>query len=159
MAPATWHRVAPTLNVDEMIKICPQCRRTFSGGTTCLRCRPEVALLDVADPAVRRAFLRGDGDLRSTLRTYYGARSAMLIQFVSIFFGLALGLALLRKAFSLQGWQRWSVASGASLLVVAIPVATAFIGAAVVHRFSKSCRNKPLRPSDIRVVRRGEGAN
>jgi len=38
--------------------------------------------------------------------------------------------------------------------VAAIPVATAFIGAAVVHRFSKSCRRKPLRADEMRVVRR-----
>jgi hypothetical protein len=139
-----------------MIKICPRCRRTFSGGTTCLRCRPEVALLDVADSAVRRAFLRGDGDLRSTIRTYYGARSAMLMLFVSLLFGLTAGFALLRKASSLGGWPRWSLSFADALAAVVIPLATAFLGAAVVHRFSRSCRNKPLRAADIRVVRRGE---
>jgi len=139
-----------------MIKICPRCRRTFSGGTTCLRCTSEVALLDVAEPAVRRAFLRGDGELRTTIRTYYGARSAMLMQFISILFGLAAGFALWRKAFSLAGLPRWSLAFGAALAAVFIPVATAFIGASVVHRFSRSCRNKPLRAADIRVARRGE---
>src|SRR5712692_2722356 len=141
-----------------MIKICPRCQRTFSGGTTCLRCQPEVALLDVADPAVRRAFLRGDGDLRTTIRTYYGARSAMLMLFVSVLFGLATGLALLRKASSLEGWPRWTLAVAAALAAFAIPLATTFIGASVVHRFSRSCRNRPLRADDIRVVRRGHDA-
>src|SRR5262244_3723603 len=74
-----------------VIKICPRCRRTFSGGTVCLHCQHEVALLDLAEPAVRRAHLRGDGELRATIRTYYGARSAMLMLFVGILFGLALG--------------------------------------------------------------------
>src|SRR6185295_7970839 len=92
-----------------MIKICPRCRRTFSGGTVCLNCQEEVALLDVADPAVRRAHLRGDTELKSTIRTYYGARSAMLMLFVSILFGLAFGVALLRKAFSLDGPARWGL--------------------------------------------------
>ncbi len=137
-----------------MIKICPRCRRTFSGGTTCLRCQPEVALLDVADPAVRRLFLKGDGDLRATIRTYYGARSAMLMLFVSILFGLALGLALVRTASSFSGWQRWCLGAGAGVAAAAIPVAAAFIGAAVVHRFSRSCRKRPLRADEIRVVRR-----
>ena len=137
-----------------MIKICPRCRRTFSGGTSCLRCTPEVALLDVADPAVRRLFLKSDGELRSTIRTYYGARSAMLMVFIGILFGLAVGLVLLRAASSLSGWQRWSLGAGAGVAAAAIPIATAFIGAAVVHRFSKSCRKKPLRADEIRVVRR-----
>lgn len=113
-------------------------------------------MLDVAEPAVRRAFLRGDGELRTTIRTYYGARSAMLMQFVGILFGLGAGFALVRKAFSLVGWPRWSLTFAAALTAVVIPLATAFIGASVVHRFSRSCRNKPLRAADIRVVRRGE---
>jgi hypothetical protein len=137
-----------------VIKICPRCRRTFSGGTTCLRCSPEVALLDVAEPSVRRAFLKSDGELRTTIRTYYGARSAMLMLFVGILFGLTTGLALLRAASSLSGWQRWSLGAGAGVAAAAIPVAAAFIGAAVVHRFSKSCRKKPIRAEEIRIVRR-----
>jgi hypothetical protein len=120
----------------------------------CLRCSPEVALLDVADPAVRRAFLKSDGELRSTIRTYYGARSAMLMLFVGILFGLAMGLVVLRIASSHSGWQRWSLGAFAGVAAAAIPIATAFIGAAVVHRFSKSCRRKPLRAEEIRIVRR-----
>lgn len=142
-----------------MIKICPRCRRTFSGGTRCLHCSEEVALLDLADPAVRRAHLRGDSDLRVTIRTYYGARSAMLLQFVGILFGLAVALALVRKSAALAGGARWGMAALAAIAALAIPAATAFIGAKLVHRFSKSCRRKPLRPSELRVVRRGEGAS
>ena len=142
-----------------MIKICPRCRRTFSGGTRCLHCSDEVALLDLADPAVRRAHLRGDSDLRVTIRTYYGARSAMLLQFVGILFGLAVALALARKSAVLAGSARFGMAALAAFAALAIPAATAFIGAKLVHRFSKSCRRKPLRPSELRVVRRGEGAS
>ena len=75
----------------------------------CLQCREEVALLDVAEPSVRRAHLRGDGELRVTIRTYYGARSAMLMLFQGILFGLAFGIALLRKASSLHGPARWAM--------------------------------------------------
>ena len=102
-----------------MIKICPRCRRTFSGGTRCLNCREEVALLDLAEPAVRRAYLRGDGDLRATIRTYYGARSAMLLQFVGILFGLAFAVALARKSFALVGGARWGMAALAAVAAVA----------------------------------------
>ena len=73
--------------------------------------------------------------------------------FVAILFGLAVGLLLLRAAFSLSGWQRYSLGAGAGMAAAAIPIATAFIGAAVVHRFSKSCRRKPIRAEEIRVVR------
>jgi hypothetical protein len=141
-----------------MIKICPACRRTFSGGTVCLSCRDEVALLDVADPSVRRAHLRGDNDLRTTIRTYYGARSAMLMLFVSIKFGLAFGVVLLRKALSLYDAERWALVVVAVLVAVGIPVATTFIGAKVVHRFSRACRTRPLHARELRAVRRGQNA-
>lgn len=139
-----------------MIKICPRCRRTFSGGTTCLHCTEEVALLDVAHPAVRRAHLRSDGELRVTIRTYYGARSAMLVLFIAILFGLAFGTALLRKASSLAGSGRIALTCGAVLAAVFIPAATAFLSSRLVHRYSRSCRKKPLHAKDLRVVRRGQ---
>lgn len=139
-----------------MIKICPRCRRTFSGGTICLHCSPEVALLDVAEPAVRRAHLRGDGDLRVSIRTYYGARSAMLLLFTGILFGLAFGVALLRKAWSLDGQERVWLAVFAALVAVLFPAATVFVGARLVHRFSRSCRHRPLKAQELRVVRRGQ---
>ncbi|HEX4621093.1 MAG TPA: hypothetical protein VH208_05935 [Myxococcaceae bacterium] len=137
-----------------MIKLCPRCRRTYSGGTVCLSCADEVALLDVADPAVRRAHLRGDGELRSTLRTYYGARSAMLLQFWFILFGLAGGALLVRKAFLGDGGIHWSLVAVGVAWAVALPAAAAFVGARLVHRFSKSCRKKPLCAGELRVVRR-----
>ncbi len=139
-----------------MIKICPRCRRTFSGGTVCLHCPTEVALLDVADPNVRRAHLRFDGELRTTIRTYYGARTAMLLLFQGILFGLAVGVVLLREAWSMDGPGRIALFVAAGLLPVVLPVATAFIGAHLVHRFSKSCRRKPLTAMELRVVRRGQ---
>jgi hypothetical protein len=139
-----------------MIKFCPRCRRTFSGGTVCLQCHDEVALLDLADASVRRAHLKGDGELRTTIRTYYGARSAMLMLFQGILFGLAFGVALLRKAFSLEGPARWALVVGAALTAAGIPLITTFVGARLVHRFSKSCRSKPLKAMDLRVVRRGQ---
>jgi len=141
-----------------MLKICPQCRRTFSGGTICLSCKEEVALLDVADPAVRRAHLRGDTELKSTIRTYYGARSAMLMLFVGILFGLAFGVALLRKAFAMEGPARWALTAAAVGAAVLIPVGTAFVGARVVHLFSRSCRTRPLHARELRAVRRGQSA-
>ncbi len=139
-----------------MIKICPACKRTFSGGTVCLQCKEEVALLDVADPAVRRAHLRADGELRTTIRTYYGARSAMLMLFVGILFGLAFAVALARKAFSLHGSARGGVLVAAVAAAVLLPLVTTFVGARVVHAFSKSCRKRPLRAMELRVVRRGQ---
>ncbi len=74
--------------------------------------------------------------------------------FVGILFGLAVGLVLLRAASSFSGWQRWLLGAGAGVAAAAIPVATAFVGAAVVHRFTKSCRRRPLRAEEIRIVRR-----
>lgn len=136
-----------------MLKICPSCRRTYSGGSTCLRCA-EVALLDVADPAVRRAHLRSDGELRVTIRTYYGARTAMLMLFYSILFGLAFAAAFARKAFFSEGGARfgWGLASAAALVL--LPLLTTFLGARLVHRFSRACRHRPLNARELRVLGR-----
>ncbi len=121
-----------------------------------MHCDQEVALLDVAEPAVRRAHLKGDGELRVTIRTYYGARSAMLLLFQGILFGLAFALALLRKAFSLEGMGRWGLVGLAIAAAVLIPLVTTFVGARLVHRFSKSCRKRPLQAGELRVVQRGQ---
>src|SRR5579871_397508 len=137
-----------------MIKLCPRCRRTYSGGTVCLSCKEEVALLDVAEPAVRRAHLKGDTELRATLRTYYGARSAMLLQFWFILFGLAGGAVLVRKAFLAEGHGGWLFAAAGVALAVGLPAISAFVGARLVHRFSKDCRKRPLKANELRVVRR-----
>jgi hypothetical protein len=102
--------------------------------------------------------LRGDGELRATIRTYYGARSAMLMLFVGILFGLALGTSLVRKAFLIGGPQRWILAAGAAGIAFLIPVLVAFTGARVVHLFSRSCRKKPIQANEIRVVRVGRPA-
>lgn len=136
-----------------MLKICPHCRRTYSGGNTCLRCA-DVALLDVADPSVQRAHLKGDSELRVTIRTYYGARTAMLMLFYSILFGLAFAAAFARKAFFSEGGGRigWWIASAAALVL--LPLATTFVGARLVHRFSRSCRHRPLNARELRVLGR-----
>jgi hypothetical protein len=135
-----------------VLKICPRCKRTFSGGRLCLHCGDEVALLDVADPAVRRAHLRSDGELKVTIRTYYGARSAMLMLFVGILFGMAFAVAMLRKASSVEGSDRWPWFLAAGVFLMGLPSLTAFVGARVVHLFS-SCRRRPLQARDLRVVR------
>src|SRR5438105_11481491 len=80
-----------------MLKICPVCRRTWSGGRDCPRCGEGHLLIDVAEPAGRRVFLR-DKELASAIRGYYGARSGMLVAFIGILLGLVLALALGRKA-------------------------------------------------------------
>src|SRR5205823_4151157 len=80
-----------------MLKICPVCRRTWSGGRDCPRCGGGHLLIDVAEPAGRRVFLR-DKELASAIRGYYGARSGMLVAFFGILIGLVLALALARKA-------------------------------------------------------------
>lgn len=139
-----------------MIKICPRCRRTFSGGIICLHCTEQVALLDVANLSVQRAHLRGDGELRTTLRTYYGARSAMLLMFWSILFGLAFGIAFVRKGFGLEGLPRVLFFGLGLAAALALPFASALLGTRLVHRFTKSCRRKPLQASDLRVVRRDQ---
>ena len=80
-----------------MLKICPMCRRTWSGGRDCPRCGEGHPLIDVAEPSGRKVFLR-DKELASAIRGYYGARTGMLVAFWGILLGLVLAIALARKA-------------------------------------------------------------
>jgi hypothetical protein len=135
-----------------VIKICPTCRRTFSGGKLCLHCQG-VALLDVAEPAVRQAYLR-EGDLKMSIRTYYGARSAMLLQFWGILLGLAAGGVVLRRGLGSEGGSRPAAIALALGLAVGLPALMAFVGARLVHRFTRSCKGRPLQLKDVRIHRR-----
>src|SRR2546427_562835 len=76
-----------------MLKICPICRRTWSGGRDCPHCGEGHPLIDVAEPQGRKTFLR-DKDLAAAIRGYYGARTGMLIAFWGILLGLVAALIL-----------------------------------------------------------------
>ena len=130
-----------------MLKICPSCHRTFSGGRLCLHC-PDVGLLDVAE-AGTRPHLK-ERDLQHTINTYYGARSAMLLLFIGILLGGASGLVLLRRAWLAPEGGRlgWYLAAAA-----AFPVAIAlalWVGGRVVHFFSAVCRGRTQTLDDLR---------
>ncbi|MHB1843432.1 MAG: hypothetical protein ACYCWW_01180 [Deltaproteobacteria bacterium] len=137
--------------VRAVLKICPACHRTFSGGRKCLDCT-EVGLLDVADartqPHLRRA------DLQHTINTYYGARSAMLLLFASLLLG-GLGALLLARQGVVRGpgWP-WFVAAG--LALVGIPAVGLLAGAVVVRLFGV-CRGGPQTLDDLRATLRAAG--
>ncbi len=135
-----------------MLKICPVCRRTWSGGRDCPRCGEGHPLIDVAGAQVRKTFLR-DRELASAIRGYYGARTGMLIAFWGILVGLVAALFLWRKAV---------VAHSSGLLVVAGVCAVApflvalLLADRVVRRFSRGCVGRAPGPLDIRVARPDE---
>src|SRR5438094_5403901 len=121
-----------------MLKICPVCRRTWSGGRDCPRCGAGHLLIDVAEQASRRVFLR-DKELASAIRGYYGARSGMLVAFLGILLGLVLALALARKAAIAPAGQAaaWWIAAAVCAVV---PFAVAVLaGDRIVRRFSRGC--------------------
>src|ERR1700743_3882342 len=80
-----------------VLKICPVCRRTWSGGRDFPHCGAGHPLIDVAGEQGRKTFLR-DKELASAIRGYYGARTGMLIAFWGILLGLVLALMLWRKS-------------------------------------------------------------
>ncbi len=129
-----------------MLKICPRCHRTFSGGRLCLDCDGSQ-LLDVAaagtKPHLRRA------DLQHTINTYYGARSAMLLLFLSMLLGGAIAFGLARAAFALPGGRLpWFLAAG--LALVGIPLGGLLGGGRVVRWFSV-CRGQTQSIDDLRA--------
>jgi hypothetical protein len=137
-----------------MLKICPICRRTWSGGRDCPRCGEGHPLIDVAEPSGRKVFLR-DKELASAIRGYYGARTGMLVAFWGILLGLVLALALARKAIAAPahpaGW--WLAAFVCAVLPVAVAV---LAGDRIVRRFTRDCVGRAPGPQDIRVARRDD---
>lgn len=133
-----------------MLKICPVCRRTWSGGRDCPHCGDGHPLIDVAEPQGRKTFLR-DKELASAIRGYYGARSGMLVVFLGILLGLVFALALVRKGMVAAHGAPWFVAAAVcALLPFAIGV---FLGDRVVRRFSRGCIGRAPGPQDIRIGR------
>ncbi|MHB8419241.1 MAG: hypothetical protein ACYDCL_14285 [Myxococcales bacterium] len=129
-----------------MLKICPQCHRTFSGGRLCPDCGVS-RLLDVAEASTRPHLRRAE--LQHTINTYYGARSAMLLLFLSLLLGGAVAFGLVRAAFAAPtGRLPWFVA--AALALVGIPLAGLFGGGRVVRWFSV-CRGQPPSLDDLRA--------
>lgn len=127
-----------------MLKICPTCRRTWSGGRDCPRCGSGHPLIDVAEPQSRRTYLR-DRELAGSIRAYYGARTGMLVAFWGILVGLVLALALARKALIAPGGHAallWIAAALSAVLPFGVAV---LLGDRLVRRISKSCIGRPRR--------------
>lgn len=138
-----------------MLKICPVCRRTWSGGRDCPHCGEGHPLIDVAGAQGRRTFLR-DKELASAIRGYYGARSGMLIAFCGILLGLVLALFLWRKALLQPGGHK-VLLIGAAVASAVVPFLLSIVAAdRVVRRFSRGCVGRPPGPMDIRVARPGD---
>jgi hypothetical protein len=130
-----------------VLKICPLCKRTWSGGRDCPRCGEGHPLIDVAEPTGRRVFLR-DRELASAIRGYYGARTGMLVAFWGILVGLVLSIALARKAMVAHSPLLWALAAIAALAPVLVAVV---VGDRIVRRFSKGCVGRAPGPQDIRI--------
>jgi hypothetical protein len=133
-----------------VLKICPLCRRTWSGGRDCPRCGEGHPLIDVAEPSGRKVFLR-DRELASAIRGYYGARTGMLVAFWGILVGLVLALALTRKALVSHSPFLWVLVVASALVPFLVAV---FLGDRLVRRFSKGCVGRAPGPQDIRIGER-----
>ena len=135
-----------------VLKICPVCRRTWSGGRDCPRCGEGHPLIDVAEPQGRKTFLR-DRELAGAIRGYYGARTGMLIAFWGILIGLVAALFLWRKAVLAPGAHQ-AVLLTAAVVCAILPFLLALLLAnRVVRRFSRGCIGRAPGPGDIRVAR------
>jgi hypothetical protein len=141
--------------MQAVLKICPVCRQTWSGGRDCPRCGPGHALIDVAEPQGRKTFLR-DKELASAIRGYYGARTGMLIAFWGILLGLVLALFLWRKAVVSPGGYQAALIAAAIVCAVAPFLVSLFLADRVVRRFSRGCIGRAPGPGDIRVARRDD---
>jgi hypothetical protein len=133
-----------------VLKICPICRQTWSGGRDCPKCGEGHPLIDVAVEQGRKTFLR-DRELASAIRGYYGARTGMLVAFWGILLGIVFALLFAFKAH-VAHQPAWYVAAALSALA---PFVTAvLLGDRIVRRFSRGCIGRAPGPSDIRVARK-----
>src|SRR5439155_1606953 len=111
--------------IDPVLKICPLCRRTWSGGRDCPHCGEGHALIDIAEPQGRKTFLR-DRELAAAIRGYYGARTGMLIAFWGILVGLVLALFLWRKAMLAPAGHQVALIAAAGVCAV-VPIVLAVV--------------------------------
>jgi len=135
-----------------VLKICPICRRTWSGGRDCPRCGEGHPLIDVAEPQGRKTFLR-DRELASAIRGYYGARTGMLIAFWGILLGLLAALFLWRKAVVAPGAHQAALLAAAGACAIAPFLVSLLLANRVVRRFSRGCIGRAPGPGDIRIAR------
>jgi hypothetical protein len=138
-----------------VLKICPVCRRTWSGGRDCPQCGAGQPLIDVAVGQGRKTFLR-DKELASAIRGYYGARTGMLIAFWGILLGLVLALFLWRKALLAPGGHQVALLVAAVVCAVAPFLFSIIAADRVVRRFSRGCIGRAPGPLDIRVAPPGD---
>src|SRR5437016_1604004 len=136
------------VGLEPLLKICPICRRTWSGGRDCPHCGEGHPLIDVAGKQGRRTFLR-DKELASAIRGYYGARTGMLIAFWGILLGLILALFLWRKSIATHSPGLLAAAIACAVLPFLVSIVAAD---RVVRRFSRGCVGRPPGPMDIRVA-------
>lgn len=135
-----------------MLKICPVCRQTWSGGRDCPRCGVGHPLIDVAERQGRKTFLR-DKELAAAIRGYYGARTGMLIAFWGILLGLVAALFLWRKAVLAPGADKGVLLAAAVVCAVVPFLISIALADRVVRRFSRGCIGRAPGPADIRVAR------
>ena len=133
-----------------LLKICPICRRTWSGGRDCPHCGEGHPLIDVAEPQGRKTFLR-DKELASAIRGYYGARTGMLIAFWGILVGLISALFLWRKSIATHSPGLLAAAIACAVLPFLVSIVAAD---RVVRRFSRGCVGRPPGPMDIRIAKK-----
>lgn len=93
-----------------MVKICAECHYVNAGGYRCVECGGRLIHTD--DPEARDL----PDSVWRTQRVDYGARRGMIMRFMAIFVGAAVGLYGLREATALASPLRWlGMATAAAL--------------------------------------------
>ncbi|RMG19403.1 MAG: hypothetical protein D6729_05380 [Deltaproteobacteria bacterium] len=113
-----------------MVKVCRDCKETYSGGSRCPACG--APLLDVADPAVRRSYLE-DPDLVYSIRYLYNARRGMVLIFLGILLGIAVLFGCVQRGYFSEGLLRWAWYVGGGLVALALPLLGFLLGSRVVR--------------------------
>ena len=115
-----------------VVRVCPRCKKSWSGGRDCPECGPGHALLEASDPRARQMLPARSW---AGIRALYGARRAMLLFIVGTLVALVSGAMVLRGSIGADmDVDRWIYRGLALAVVVAVLALFLRRGARIARR-------------------------
>jgi hypothetical protein len=101
-----------------VVRVCPNCKKSWSGGRDCPQCGPGFALLEAGDPRARDVLPPRSW---AGIRALYGARRAMLIAIAGTLCAIGVAAIALRASVGAEmEVDRWAYRGLALVLLVGV---------------------------------------
>ena len=115
-----------------MVRVCPACQKSWSGGRDCPECGPGYPLLEAAEPRAKQVLPARSW---AGIRALYGARRAMVIFIAGTLVASAAGALVLRQSFAAtMAVDRWIYRGLALMLAAGVVIASLVRGARIARR-------------------------